>query len=152
VFRDDTNQHHDFVVVLGISPSVSNDGNKRSDHWHHIEAYRSDLDLRKLWKEHNPASTPGMVEENQYFYSDGSDGCLPILIRLYKKDVLNATIYETEIMATKVSRNTTQTTGRQPFLTESIEGRVSSLLQKTGARIKIRRASTSNESKPETTE
>ena len=93
-----------------------------------------------------------MVEENQYFYSDGSDGCLPILIRLYKKDVLNATIYETEIMATKVSRNTTQTTGRQPFLTESIEGRVSSLLQKTGARIKIRRASTSNESKPETTE
>ncbi len=147
VFRDDTNQHHDFVVVLGVSPSVSNDGNKRSDdHWHHIEAYRSDLDLRKLWKEHNSASTPGTVEENQYFYSDGSDGCLPILIQFNKKDVLNATIYETEIVATKVSKNTTQRTGRH------IEGRVGSFLQKTSARIKIHRASTSNESKPETTE
>jgi hypothetical protein len=145
VFSDNTNQHHDFVVVLGVSPSFSNYGDKSRDYWHHMEAYRPDLDLCKLWKQHNFASIPNVVEGKQYFYSDGSDGCLPILIRFNKKDVLNATIYETEIIASKVSR-TPQKTGRQPFLAKSLGGQVDSLLHKSAARIRIRRSNT-NETK-----
>lgn len=146
VFRDDTNQNHDFVVVLGVAPKLSNAADKVRRHWHHIEAQRPDLDLCKLWKEHYSASIAGAAEEKQYFYSDGSDGCLPVLVRFNEKDVLNATIYETEIITSKVFKITSRTgRGRQRLLTESIEERVSSFLQKSAARIKIRKSSNDNQ-------